>query len=76
MKSKSPRNRGLLLFDYDGVLADSLDILSEYTNIFCREHDISITARGGGTSQAGQAIGSGLQLDFSKHFGNLLELQP
>ena len=43
---------------------------------FCREHDISITARGGGTSQAGQAIGSGLQLDFSKHFGNLLELQP
>ena len=28
----------------------------------------SITARGGGTSQAGQAIGAGLQLDTSKYF--------
>jgi len=43
---------------------------------FCREHGISITARGGGTSQAGQAIGTGLQLDFSKHLGELVELQP
>ncbi len=43
---------------------------------FCREHGTSITARGGGTSQAGQAIGAGLQLDFSKHFSGLLELQP
>ena len=43
---------------------------------FCREHGISITARGGGTSQAGQAIGAGLQLDFSKYLGQLVELQP
>jgi len=43
---------------------------------FCREHGISITARGGGTSQAGQAIGAGLQLDFSKHLNQLVELQP
>ena len=28
-------------------------------------HGVSITARGGGTSQAGQAIGAGLQLDTS-----------
>src|SRR5712664_399250 len=28
-----------------------------------RRHGISITARGGGTSQAGQAIGAGLELD-------------
>ena len=27
---------------------------------------VSITARGGGTSQAGQAIGAGLQLDTSE----------
>jgi len=40
LNSTSPRNRGLLLFDYDGVLADSLNILSEYTTIFCREHDL------------------------------------
>src|SRR4051812_32791268 len=34
----------------------------------------SITARGGGTSQAGQAVGSGVQLDTSKYFNRLLEL--
>ena len=39
---------------------------------FCREHGLSITARGGGTSQAGQAIGAGLQLDFSKHLNKIL----
>jgi hypothetical protein len=30
--------------------------------------------RGGGTSQAGQAIGSGLIVDISKHFNKLLEV--
>ena len=39
-----------------------------------RTHDCSITARGGGTSQAGQAIGPGLQLDTSKYFNRLLEV--
>ena len=42
----------------------------------CREHGLSLTARGGGTSQAGQAIGRGLQLDFSKYMHHMLELQP
>jgi FAD/FMN-containing dehydrogenase len=37
-------------------------------------HQVSITARGGGTSQAGQAIGSGLQLDTSKYLNRILEL--
>jgi FAD/FMN-containing dehydrogenase/Fe-S oxidoreductase len=40
----------------------------------CREHGVSITARGGGTSQAGQAIGAGLQVDFSKHLNRVLDL--
>ena len=39
-----------------------------------RRHGCSITARGGGTSQAGQAIGEGLQLDTSKYFNRLLEV--
>ncbi|MCY4074955.1 MAG: FAD-binding protein [Acidobacteria bacterium] len=39
-----------------------------------RAHGCSITARGGGTSQAGQSIGAGLQLDMSKHFNRLLEV--
>ena len=37
-------------------------------------HGVSITARGGGTSQAGQAIGAGLQLDSSKYFNRILEV--
>jgi FAD/FMN-containing dehydrogenase/Fe-S oxidoreductase len=39
-----------------------------------RRHGSSITARGGGTSQAGQAIGPGLQLDTSKYFNRVLEV--
>src|SRR5471032_357607 len=37
-------------------------------------HHVSITARGGGTSQAGQAIGAGLQLDTSKYLNRILEV--
>ena len=39
-----------------------------------RRHGCSITARGGGTSQAGQAVGAGLQLDTSKYFHRILEI--
>jgi len=37
-------------------------------------HHVSITARGGGTSQAGQAIGAGLQLDTSKYLNRILDV--
>jgi len=37
-------------------------------------HGVAITARGGGTSQAGQAIGAGLVLDTSKHLNQILEV--
>src|SRR5262245_46627808 len=40
----------------------------------CRKHGCSLTMRGGGTSQAGQAIGEGVQVDTSKHFNRLLEV--
>jgi FAD/FMN-containing dehydrogenase/Fe-S oxidoreductase len=39
-----------------------------------RRHRVSITARGGGTSQAGQAIGPGLQLDTSKYLNRVIEV--
>jgi FAD/FMN-containing dehydrogenase/Fe-S oxidoreductase len=42
----------------------------------CREAGVSITARGGGTSQAGQAIGAGVQLDFSKYLNKVLSFEP
>jgi FAD/FMN-containing dehydrogenase/Fe-S oxidoreductase len=37
-------------------------------------HGVSITTRGGGTSQAGQAIGAGLILDTSKYLNRILEV--
>jgi FAD/FMN-containing dehydrogenase/Fe-S oxidoreductase len=40
----------------------------------CRRLHCSITMRGGGTSQAGQAIGEGIVVDTSKYFHRLLEV--
>jgi FAD/FMN-containing dehydrogenase/Fe-S oxidoreductase len=42
----------------------------------CRDAGVSITARGGGTSQAGQAVGAGVQLDFSRYLTQILEFNP
>jgi FAD/FMN-containing dehydrogenase/Fe-S oxidoreductase len=40
----------------------------------CRRWHCSITMRGGGTSQAGQAIGEGIVVDTSKYLNRLLEV--
>jgi FAD/FMN-containing dehydrogenase/Fe-S oxidoreductase len=40
----------------------------------CARFRCPITMRGGGTSQAGQAIGEGIQVDTSKHYNRVLEL--
>jgi len=42
----------------------------------CGQSAIPMTVRGGGTSQAGQAVGSGLQIDCSKHFNQILQINP
>jgi FAD/FMN-containing dehydrogenase/Fe-S oxidoreductase len=42
----------------------------------CGQHHVPLTARGGGTSQAGQAIGPGIILDCSRHFNRIIELNP
>src|SRR5687768_10922820 len=40
----------------------------------CHKFRCPLTMRGGGTSQAGQAIGSGIQIDTSKYFNQILEV--
>lgn len=40
----------------------------------CQRFRCPITMRGGGTSQAGQAIGEGIQVDISKYYNRLLEV--
>ncbi len=42
----------------------------------CARHRCPITMRGGGTSQAGQAVGAGLVVDTSKHLTAVLEVDP
>ncbi|MBK9169555.1 MAG: FAD-binding protein [Bryobacterales bacterium] len=42
----------------------------------CRRFRCPLTMRGGGTSQAGQAIGGGVQVDISKHYNRVLEVNP
>jgi FAD/FMN-containing dehydrogenase/Fe-S oxidoreductase len=41
-----------------------------------RSFDVPLTARGGGTSIAGNAIGRGLVMDFSRHLNRVLEINP
>ena len=41
-----------------------------------RAHSIPLTARGGGTSCASNAIGPGLVLDFSRHMNRVLSINP
>ena len=48
------------------------DIL--HTLAVCRRHGCSINMRGGGTSQAGQSIGAGIQIDTSKFYNRILEV--
>ncbi|MEU3985527.1 FAD-binding and (Fe-S)-binding domain-containing protein [Streptomyces sp. NPDC026672] len=42
----------------------------------CRGHGVPVVARGGGTSIAGQATGTGVVLDFTRHMNRLLEIDP
>ena len=41
-----------------------------------RAHGVPLTARGGGTSCASNAIGPGLVLDFSRHMNRVISIDP
>ncbi|WP_031478813.1 FAD-binding and (Fe-S)-binding domain-containing protein [Streptomyces bicolor] len=42
----------------------------------CRNHMVPVVARGGGTSIAGQATGTGVVLDFTRHMNKVVSLDP
>ncbi|GAA2517362.1 FAD-binding and (Fe-S)-binding domain-containing protein [Rarobacter incanus] len=42
----------------------------------CREAGIPITTRGGGTSIAGNSIGPGVVIDFSRHLNKIISIDP
>lgn len=57
------------------VIPRSSEAVARAVTIAAR-HGVPITPRGGGTSQAGQAIGAGLVLDTSKHLNRVVEINP
>ncbi|MET7483415.1 FAD-binding and (Fe-S)-binding domain-containing protein [Streptomyces sp. NPDC005538] len=59
-----------------GVVAprDADDVAA--TLAACRAHGVPVVARGGGTSIAGQATGTGVVLDFTRHMNGLVALDP
>ncbi|MDQ6664326.1 MAG: FAD-binding protein [Acidobacteriota bacterium] len=57
-----------------GVVIPKIRADIAHTLEICRRYRCPITMRGGGTSQAGQAIGEGVQIDTSKYYNRLLEV--
>ncbi|MGW7270405.1 FAD-binding and (Fe-S)-binding domain-containing protein [Streptomyces sp. NPDC054864] len=59
-----------------GVLAprDADDVTAALA--VCRERGVPVVARGAGTSIAGQATGTGLVLDFTRHMNRIVSLDP
>jgi FAD/FMN-containing dehydrogenase/Fe-S oxidoreductase len=55
------------------VIPKTRQALIDTVNL-CLKHRCSITMRGGGTSQAGQAIGEGLIVDCSKYLNRVIEV--
>lgn len=51
---------------------EDVELLAE----FCRREGICIIGRGGGTSLSGQAIGSGLVIDYSRYMNRVLRVDP
>ncbi len=57
------------------VLPRTRDDVVEAMRI-CREHDVPVLGRGGGTSLAGQCCNVGVVFDFSRHMDRVLDIDP
>jgi len=65
---------GLLEVDPVGVVVPRTEADVAHTARYAAENKIPIHARGAGTGRAGGAIGPGLVVDFSRHFGRVVEV--
>ncbi len=57
------------------VVPRSAEDVIALVNVAAR-HGVPLTARGGGTSQAGQSIGAGLVVDTSKYLNRIIAIDP
>lgn len=60
----------------DGVVApyDAADVAAALA--VCRGHGVAVVPRGAGTSIAGQATGTGVVLDFTRHMRSVVSVDP
>ena len=59
------------------VVVEPLDIDDVLTTLaVSRETGVPVTARGGGTSISGNAVGTGIVIDFARHLNRVRELDP
>ncbi|MEV0925835.1 FAD-binding and (Fe-S)-binding domain-containing protein [Streptomyces spongiicola] len=60
----------------DGVVApyDAADVAAALA--VCRAHGVPVVPRGAGTSIAGQATGTGVVLDFTRHMRSVVSVDP
>ncbi|WP_433341441.1 FAD-binding and (Fe-S)-binding domain-containing protein [Streptomyces sp. CA-253872] len=79
----SPGARALTTMDASNYRRVPLGVVAPYdsddvaaTLAACREHGVPLVPRGGGTSIAGQATGTGVVLDFTRHMNRLIALDP
>ncbi|MEU2154580.1 FAD-binding and (Fe-S)-binding domain-containing protein [Streptomyces sp. NPDC019396] len=79
----TPAARALMTMDAsnyrrvpDGVVAprDADDVAAALA--VCRGHEVPVVPRGAGTSIAGQATGTGVVLDFTRHMNAVVDVDP
>ena len=66
------------LYEIDplGIVVPRTERDIELTVRYAIENDLTIHPRGAGTSLAGETLGSGLVLDFSRHFRRVVSIRP
>jgi FAD/FMN-containing dehydrogenase/Fe-S oxidoreductase len=62
------RPLGIVVPRHEGDVRELLD--------YARRNGIPLTARGGGSGVAGQTLGRGIIIDFSKHFRRITDVDP
>ncbi|EJL78446.1 FAD/FMN-dependent dehydrogenase, partial [Polaromonas sp. CF318] len=79
----SPADRGRYATDASiyqvtpvGVFVPRTDADVKTALDICRDLQVPIVPRGGGTSQCGQTVGAGLVIDHAKHLRNILAVDP
>lgn len=81
--SFDPQSRALTTMDASNYRRVPVAVVAPYdaddvaaTLAVCRSHGVPVVPRGGGTSIAGQATGTGVVLDFTRHMHRIVSLSP